>query len=154
MSRAAVLVKVMLGETGEADQDYDHATFDSIVDQLAKAGYPGARHREFDKYQGVYLVVPGVDKFWSSYGGGGGLDLIPEDDPFKQAEDEVTEIPVEMSFGGSPAGIEHLLQYINDRYRAKFAHAQAQSDAEDFIDATLAGKRPRRKPTASPRIPG
>lgn len=50
--------------TGEADQDYDHEFFDKIVEQLDSAGFPGAEHREFDKYQGVYLKVPGVDKFW------------------------------------------------------------------------------------------
>lgn len=50
--------------TGEPDQDYDHEFFDEIVRQLSRAGFKGATHREFDKYQGVYLHVPGVDKFW------------------------------------------------------------------------------------------
>lgn len=50
--------------TGEPDQDYDHAFFDEIVRQLDKAGFKGATHKEFDKYQGIYLHVPGVDKFW------------------------------------------------------------------------------------------
>lgn len=35
--------------TGEPDQDYDHAFFDEIVRQLDKAGFKGATHKEFDK---------------------------------------------------------------------------------------------------------
>jgi len=143
MSRAAVIVKVILGETGEPDQDYDHATFDKIVKLLAQAGYPGARHREFDKYQGVYLQVPGVDTFWSSYEGGGGLALIPEDDPWKQEEGETTEIPIEQDEDG--VQVHHLVDYIHQRYAAKFAQMKAQADAEDFIDRTLSGKRLRRR---------
>ena len=50
--------------TGEPDQDYDHKFFDEIVKQLARAGFKGATHREWDKYTGVYLKVPGVDRFW------------------------------------------------------------------------------------------
>lgn len=53
-----------LVETGEADQDYDKEFYDELVKQLAAAGYKGATHREFDKYQGVVLSVPGVDSFW------------------------------------------------------------------------------------------
>ena len=50
--------------TGEPDQDYDHKFFDEIVKQLARAGFKGATHQEWDKYTGVYLKVPGVDRFW------------------------------------------------------------------------------------------
>ena len=50
--------------TGEADQDYDKELFDKIVMQLDSAGITGATHREFDKYQGPYLYIPDVDKFW------------------------------------------------------------------------------------------
>jgi hypothetical protein len=50
--------------TGEPDQNYDHAFFNEIVRQLARAGFKGATHHQFDLYQGVYLNVPGVDKFW------------------------------------------------------------------------------------------
>jgi len=55
---------IMVKATGEPDQDYDHDFYDKIVEQLDAAGFPGATHREFDKYQGVYLNVPGIDKFW------------------------------------------------------------------------------------------
>jgi hypothetical protein len=50
--------------TGEPDQDYDHKFFDEIVRQLAKKGFKGATHRQFDLYQGVYLSVPSIDTFW------------------------------------------------------------------------------------------
>jgi hypothetical protein len=50
--------------TGEPDQDYDHEFYDKLVQALASAGFPGAKHREFDKYQGVYLKVPNCGKFW------------------------------------------------------------------------------------------
>lgn len=43
-----------LSETGEPDQDYDTEHFDTIVNALAKVGIK-AKHKEFDKYQGVYL---------------------------------------------------------------------------------------------------
>lgn len=59
-------VKESLNETGEADQDYDHEVFDKIVAQLDAAGYPNSTHREFDKYQGVYIFVPNVGKFWNT----------------------------------------------------------------------------------------
>lgn len=56
--------KRVRSNTGEPDQDYDHGFFDEIVRQLAKAGFKGATHRQFDLYQGVYLSVPSVDTFW------------------------------------------------------------------------------------------
>ena len=64
----AILEKQVAGEfgkkaTGEADQDYDKETFDKIVEQIKAAGFE-ASHREFDKYQGVYINVKGVDTFW------------------------------------------------------------------------------------------
>lgn len=51
-------------ETGEADQDYDHEFYDAICEELKKAGYE-ASHREFDKYQGVYIFIEGHGKFWT-----------------------------------------------------------------------------------------
>lgn len=50
-------------ETGEPDQDYDHAFYDQVVAQLEAEGFE-ASHREFDKYQGVYIKVRGIGKFW------------------------------------------------------------------------------------------
>lgn len=50
--------------TGEADQDYDKEFFDKIVEQLEEANFSGVTHKEFDKYQGVYLNVPRIGKFW------------------------------------------------------------------------------------------
>ena len=70
--------------TGEADQDYDHEFFDEIVKQLDAAGYSGATHKEFDKYQGVYLRVPNVGKFWvaDTYVTG---KRIPSEAPYRDA---------------------------------------------------------------------
>jgi hypothetical protein len=50
-------------ETGEPDQDYDHEFWDGIVAELKKAGFQ-AQHKEFDKYQGVYLRVSSPSKRW------------------------------------------------------------------------------------------
>jgi hypothetical protein len=54
--------------TGEPDQEYDHATYDAVVNALRENGYE-ADHSEFDKYQGVYLDVgrdgKRIDKFWT-----------------------------------------------------------------------------------------
>lgn len=50
-------------ETGEPDQDYDHDFYDQVVTQLEAEGFE-ARHREFDKYQGVYIEVRGIGRFW------------------------------------------------------------------------------------------
>jgi hypothetical protein len=53
--------------TGEPDQDYDKAFFDAVAAALSEAGFE-ATHREFDKYQGVYLDVlkdgQKIDRFW------------------------------------------------------------------------------------------
>lgn len=45
-----------LSETGEADQDYDKEFYDVIAKALEKKGYQ-VKHREFDKYQGIYLDI-------------------------------------------------------------------------------------------------
>jgi len=55
-------------ETGEADQDYDHESYDAVVKALKAKGYE-AFHKEFDKYQGVEMVVKKdgklVDSIWT-----------------------------------------------------------------------------------------
>jgi hypothetical protein len=60
--------KIPLMETGEADQDYDHATYDAICDALKAKGYQ-CTHREFNKYQGVYLTIKkggkNLGKWWT-----------------------------------------------------------------------------------------
>lgn len=77
------IVKIIL-ETGEPDQDYDHEIYNSIVDEIADMGYE-SYHREFDKYQGIYIQIKDVDKFWFddiSYDGDDVLFVIyPENDP-------------------------------------------------------------------------
>ena len=67
VKRELYLVNTKFGEkkeaTGEANQEYDKEFFDKVVDQLYDAGFE-ARHKEFDKYQGVYIRVSNIDKFW------------------------------------------------------------------------------------------
>jgi len=55
---ASELIRIarQITATGEPDQDYDKGTYDSIVAALGRVGYH-ATHKEFDKYQGVYLSV-------------------------------------------------------------------------------------------------
>ena len=64
ISEVSEAITEAISETGEPDQNYDHDFFNDIVEELDRAGFPGARHKEFDKYQGVYLKVPGIDTFW------------------------------------------------------------------------------------------
>jgi len=55
-----------LKETGEPDQDYDKEALDKVVEALKNDGFQ-ASHREFDKYQGIYLKVSKngkTEKFW------------------------------------------------------------------------------------------
>jgi hypothetical protein len=49
--------------TGEADQDYDIELFDKICSKIKDETGLNCFHKEFDKYQGVYIKVGGL-KFW------------------------------------------------------------------------------------------
>lgn len=53
-----------LQEAGEADGDYNHKLYQAICDALNAAGL-NATHREFDKYQGVYIQVKGL-RLWAN----------------------------------------------------------------------------------------
>ena len=76
-------VRKFLLETGEPDQDYDHEIYDAIVDEIGYLGYE-ASHREFDKYQGIFIQVSGVGRFWfddvSYHGDDVMFTIFPEDD--------------------------------------------------------------------------
>jgi hypothetical protein len=149
VSKAAVIVNMIL-ETGEPDQDYDHAPFDHIVAELAKEGFEGARHREFDKYQGVYIHIPHADRFWVQDWGGGGLILAPEDGAEPDPDDpdaphRSPEISVPADENG--ADISDLLYYLERKgYKAEIAARQGLAAGCEFIDAELAkdGKLKRR----------
>lgn len=55
-----------VNETGEADPDYNDPEMNRIVNSLEKKGFE-AYYKEFDKYQGVYLVITKngkSKKFW------------------------------------------------------------------------------------------
>lgn len=55
-----------LRETGESDQDYDTDIYDAICTYIQAETGKKATHREFDKYQGVYIDVEGKGKFWTT----------------------------------------------------------------------------------------
>jgi hypothetical protein len=111
------IVDILL-ETGEPDQDYDHEPWDEIVRQLEAAGIHGAYHREFDKYQGVYLNVPHVGKFWHL---GGFDDVLFNED---------TEEPVQ---------IENLPSYCRKVIDRKVAMQNAQA----FTSRYLSKRKPK-----------
>jgi hypothetical protein len=146
MSFARQIVRRLLGETGEADQDYDHEFYDEIVRQLEQSGISGAIHQEFDNYQGVYLRIPGIDTFWTTNWTGNAegdatLRLIPEDNP------NADPIAVHCLAGELP-DISDLMEYIqryHSRYFANIATKRAQADAENFMDQAL--EAPKRRPT-------
>lgn len=65
-------------ETGEPDQEYDHQMYDAIASALEDAGYK-ATHREFDKYQGVYIDVEKdgkKDRIWTVDGDAHGMVVM------------------------------------------------------------------------------
>ena len=120
--------------------------WDAVVAGLEKAGIPGARHREFDKYQGVYLNVPSVGKFWAKevhhitsvtrY-----LELIPPDSD----GDESVEVPIHKGFKNAPstAEVDDLVAYCQKVVSAKrLAHSM-----RNFVDTELA-KPVKPKPKA------
>jgi hypothetical protein len=65
------VVQAQVTATGEPDQEYNKEVYDAIAKALGAAGYK-ANHKEFDKYQGVYLDVSKdgkkLDTFWTVEG--------------------------------------------------------------------------------------
>lgn len=80
----AVTIVNKLLETGEADQNFEHGPWDALIAELDEAGIHGAYCKEFDKYQGVYLFVPRIGKFWCKEDNGQFMILYPERDPDKE----------------------------------------------------------------------
>jgi len=104
--------------TGEPDQDYDHAFFDAIVTELGQHGMGGS-HREFDKYQGVYLDVTREGKklgrFWVSeietFNGPGGEEA--SDVEFTPDQTDVAVHVLVMPVGDQyVANVDDLLGYL------------------------------------------
>jgi hypothetical protein len=122
MSKANDVFKVLC-ETGEPDQDYDHEFYNAICKKLKKAGFD-CSHKEFDKYQSVYILVRGYGKFWtkeSYYTGikkGEGTTFTYEqgtetEHVFLQPEDNDTEI--EVTRQGDKVDVKELLAYLRDK---------------------------------------
>ena len=152
--RRADMGESRLSETGEADQDYDHGPLDAIVRELDYNGIKGTTHREFDKYQGIYLRIPGVDKFWAIDGYWGGLVIVaPEDDP--DVNIPVTTWKVE---GGEwNADVERLVEYckkVNYELRIRSAHQAGEEEGRDFITQMAAEEPPQQRKRRSIRPKG
>jgi len=124
-------------ETGEGDPNYQDDQLDMIVSALDKNGFSGAYYKEFDAYQGIYLKVPGVDKFWIE-------DRRRNEITFSGEE----SVAIGASRGGAEADLPHsctvvffdeepdledMLAYIQAYHGVKIAHREAQKSAEQFM---------------------
>lgn len=135
-------------EAGEPDQDYDHEMWDAVVNGLEEAGISGARHREFDKYAGVYLFVPHIGKFWvrdvEYMGDLTTLELTPDAVPADADEGSIT---VGFDTGTLPikADVTELVAYctkvINDKRLA--------ASMRNFVDTSL--EKPKRSVRPKPK---
>lgn len=136
MNTAERIVRALL-ETGEADQDYDHGPWDAIVRELDYNGVKGATHKEFDKYQGVYLRVPHVGRFWLDhrYEGGEIMPLILE----ASISDEmphgitVTVNVWEMDNDEWNADVEELTEFCKTTINKKIASQIARNAVDSVI---------------------
>lgn len=94
--------KKKLSETGEPDQDYNHEFYDAIANELKKEGYQ-VKHREFDKYQGIYLDISKdgkkIDRFWGEDGSDDSIIIYPEKEPNKKFEVIVSDNDHEVYLG-------------------------------------------------------
>lgn len=131
MERAANKIVDILLETGEPDQNYDHSFYDALVQELEEAGIGGARHREFDKYQGVYLFVPNVGKFWTVLDDEGmkALALDRDSSVIFQIEYFTYNQGQDLSIANDGGFVEYC--------KRKLAQAQAHQIAMDAVDATM-----------------
>lgn len=134
MTDARTIVDKLL-ETGEPDQDYDHGPWDAIVDGLAEAGVPGAHHKEFDKYQGVYLRIPNVGTFWTH--------AMNDDILVHEQTGKTIEVPYHrMNSTSCWADVEELAKFCNKIISDKIA----KESVYNIIDKHLDGpKKPKRK---------
>jgi hypothetical protein len=145
VTNAAKIVDVLL-ETGEPDQDYDHGPWDAIVRELDYQGVKGVTHREFDKYQGTYLRVPYVGKFWL------GEDSFDNGQEFwfrfsPENVDTDGDVPVLSTSGALAdegewvADVDELAEYCK-RILAIKLQRQTARDAVDAVMAQSPGKKP------------
>lgn len=136
---AKKIVDILL-ETGEPDQDYDHGPWDAIVRELENNGIHGATHREFDKYQGVYLNVPNVGKFWVNdeilYFRGGGFIMFLSP-AYSEEKFEVAAHPGDNKWA---AQIDELADYCKRVIAVKIQHQTARN----AVDAVMAQSSPKK----------
>lgn len=118
-----VLEAMKKTSTGEPDQEYDHAFYDAICNELRKQGF-NCYHKEFDKYQGVYIRVEGIDTFWgkeffTSKDGGEVGFFTPEKSPEK-------EIGIVVKDGGADA--TELIDYCNEIRSTNFKEKSVEAN--------------------------
>jgi hypothetical protein len=131
VTRFAVKIVDVLLETGEADQDYDQGFYDLLVEELEQAGITGARHKEFDKYQGVYLFIPHVGKFWTVGDDGLSKTLQLEDEPDRQFN-----IGYFTYNQGQDTAIEDVSELI-EFCKRKIIRAQGHQIAINAVDSAM-----------------
>ena len=139
-SKPPVVARKIAGEfkkvaTGEPDQDYDHEIYDALAKALKVEGYE-ATHKEFDKYQGVYLKVRGqgvYETFWT-------------EDEFFTGEREGD--PAATTFTYKPGTEQaHYIFYPESQPEVKIQY-EPGGDVSEFV-AFLESKRPQKKGAAS-----
>jgi len=125
--------------TGEPDQDYDHELYDEITNALSAEGFR-ASHKEFDKYQGVYIKVDGDnvhEKFWT-------------EDVFFTGEREGD--PAATTFTYKPGTeAQHLILIPESQPDVKIQYDAGSGDVGDIL-AYLESKRPQKKGAALSRV--
>ena len=130
-------------ETGEADQDYDHGPWDAIVRELEYNGIPGATHREFDKYQSIYLNIPGVGRFWMTEDSLSDVfALVPDEDDAHNGYQPRILVPFwETDNGEWTADVDSLVAYCEK----VMAPQNIMKSAVDFMNKSETSKRRKRR---------
>lgn len=98
-------------ETGEPDQDYDHKYYTAICKHIAKQTGFRCTHREFDKYQGVFLYVTSRK---------GSVEVMPAQNPDEgieegwwidgSPENEIYEIIIDKNHNVLDSGLADALK--------------------------------------------
>lgn len=135
MTYAERIVEKLL-ETGEGDPNYQDDQLDLVVQALEAAGFPGAYYKEFDVYQGVFLNIPGVDKFWIEDRTAHEFvltgDIAAGMDSRREEEDGIPHSCV-VTFFHDEVDISDLLDYIQQYHGVKLANKAAMRSVQQFM---------------------
>ena len=89
-----------LVETGGADQDYEHEYYTAICKEITKQTGYRCTHKEFDKYQGIFLYVASPK---------GKVTVMP-------SRGENDDIEEGWMIAGDPEGVVYQV-FVDDKYR-------------------------------------